>query len=466
MQLSFVEFCKRFAVPLFSWQREAFGAATQRRHDRFVYPLAGISAPRGDGKSHGSAAVGVWRLVAGPPCCDIISSALDLDGARITLDHARAIIRRDASLSDAIDIRANSLHYPAADSRWTITSREHTASRGRHPDVVLMDEAGWLKDDELFSSLLAAQASVPDPLFLVTSTVGRRQAGPLWTVKHLTESGAPHVFWHWHGENRSPKVTKAYLERQRRVLMPAVFAREHQNQWIDGENAFTSAAEVDAAMGHGWTQRHVGERGQVYEGFVDLGLVNDPTVIALGHAEGGLVFIDLLRTFEGSRAKPVKLADVESAIKDLSDRFHVRRWRVESWQGVSAVQSLQRVGLPVELFAPTAKAHAEEWPVLAQRLSSRTIILPKHERLREELLNLTVDLGPAGVRVIDRGRIHQDHAVAVRGVVAGLTTARHLASPEFTAACLAAGSEVASPWASAPLATAGLGHPEDVQDDD
>jgi hypothetical protein len=176
--------------------------------------------------------------------------------------------------------------------------------------------------------------------------------------------------------------------------------------------------------------------------------VNDPTVVALGHAEGGLVFIDVLRTFEGSRAKPVQLADVERTVKDISRAFHVRRWRVESWQGVGAVQSLQRLGLRVELFAPTAKAHAEEWPILAQRLSSRTLVLPKHERLREELLNLTVDLGPQGIRVIDKGRTHQDHAVAVRGVVAALTTARWVDSPEFVTACLEAGELVQVRWPS------------------
>ncbi len=31
------------------------------------------------------------------------------------------------------------------------------------------------------------------------------------------------------------------------------------------------------------------------------------------------------------------------------------------------------------------------------------------------------EVGPQGVKVIDRGRVHQDHAVAVRGVVASLT---------------------------------------------
>jgi LmbE family N-acetylglucosaminyl deacetylase len=85
---------------------------------------------------------------------------------------------------------------------------------------------------------------------------------------------------------------------------------------------------------------------------------------------------------------------------------------------MGAAQSLERAGLPVELFSPTAKAHAEEWPILAQRLASRTLVLPPHARLREELLNLVVEVGPQGVRVIDRGQVHQDHAVAVRGVVA------------------------------------------------
>jgi hypothetical protein len=42
---------------LFDWQREAFGTATRRAADRFLTPLVGISTTRGDGKSHGSAAL-------------------------------------------------------------------------------------------------------------------------------------------------------------------------------------------------------------------------------------------------------------------------------------------------------------------------------------------------------------------------------------------------------------------------
>ena len=110
------------------------------------------------------------------------------------------------------------------------------------------------------------------------------------------------------------------------------------------------------------------------------------------------------------------------SVKDLAKRFRLATIRIESWQGMSAVQSLSALGLPVELYQPTAKSQADEWPVLSQRLAARTLVLPPHARLREELLNLVYEVGPQGCRVIDRGKIHQDHAVAVRGVIAALAS--------------------------------------------
>ena len=416
----FTAFTDHFGIDLFPWQREAFSTATARRRGRFVHRLAGISVPRGDGKSFAGAAVGVWRLLAGPEPQDIISAALDVDGARIVLNHARAIIGAHPDLDRAIETRAHSLLVPATGSRWTVTSREHTASRGRHPTLVIYDEIGWARDDELFASLLAGQASVEDPLVLVISTVGRRQAGPLWTVKMLAEGGDPSVCWWYATENLSPLVTTDFLERQRRILLPGQFAREHQNTWVDTADTFATVAEVDTAMSHGWVELIGGRRDVSAVVFVDLGTVHDPSVIGLMYEDGGRVYLGRLITFQGSAEAPVQLADVEAALVELSTQWCLREIRIESWQGVSAVQSLQRLGLPVELFAPTARSNAEEWPVLAQRLASRTLVLFPHARLREELLNLVYEVGPAGVKVIDRGRVHQDHAVAVRGAVAML----------------------------------------------
>jgi hypothetical protein len=227
------------------------------------------------------------------------------------------------------------------------------------------------------------------------------------------------VFWYYSSENQSPLVTPEFLARQRRLLLPGQYAREHQNLWVDAADSFTTAADVDAAMGHGRTEQLEPEPGVTYVETWDLGLVHDPTVGVLGHVdEHGVVIVDKIITFQGSHEAPVQLATVEACIRDLAARFPCWRIRIESWQGMSAVQSLTALGLPVEVVTPTAKLHSEEWPILAQRLSSHTLVLPPHARLREELLNLSYEVGATGIKVIDKGSVHQDHAVAVRMLVA------------------------------------------------
>ena len=187
---NFLAWCAAFGIQLFDWQREAFGAACQREGGRFVHGLAGISVARGNGKSFGGAAVGAWRLTTGPQPQLVLSAALDFEGAKVILDHAKAILRSHHDLAYAVEIRSDAIVVPSTGSRWLVRSREHTASRGLHPDLVLYDEVGWARDDELFAALLASQASVVDALMLVVSTVGRRKSGPLWRVKELAEGAS------------------------------------------------------------------------------------------------------------------------------------------------------------------------------------------------------------------------------------------------------------------------------------
>ena len=186
----FLAWCRAYGITLYDWQREAFGGATKRKNGKFVHALAGVSSPRGNGKSWAASGCGCWRLQHGPQPQLIVSCALDYEGARICLDHGKAILRSHPDLCVGIEFLADEIRVPSTGSRWLIRSREHTSSRGLHPDLVIYDECGWAKDDELFSSLLAAQSSALDPLMLVVSTVGRSKTGPLWRIKDLAEAQA------------------------------------------------------------------------------------------------------------------------------------------------------------------------------------------------------------------------------------------------------------------------------------
>ena len=276
----FLSYCDYRNKPLYDWKREAFGEVTRRVNGKFKYRLAAVCVARGLGKSKGGADVGEWGLMR-QVRAHVLTAALLTDGAQVVMDYARDDLRDKRG----VEVFAHHIAVPSTGSKWTITSREHTASRGLHPTVVIYDEIGWARDDELFAALLSSQASVEDPLFLVISTVGRRKSGPLWTIKTLAEGGDPSVFWWYSTENLSPRVTKDFLERQRRILLPGQFAREHQNQWVEAADAFTGSAEIDAAMAHGWTEQPDGTPGTGYVMFVDLGAVHDPTVIVVGHSE-------------------------------------------------------------------------------------------------------------------------------------------------------------------------------------
>jgi hypothetical protein len=228
------------------------------------------------------------------------------------------------------------------------------------------------------------------------------------------------VLWWYSTVNRSPRVTAEFLARQRRLLMPGQYRREHENAWVDSADSFTTAAVVDDAMDGSWIESPTGEPGVAYVHAWDLGLVHDPTVGGVAHVEGPWICVDRLLTFQGSREQPVQFADLKEAMSHLRRDFPPTRILIESWQGAAVVQELACDGWPVELVTPTARTVADQWNTLSQALVSRRLVLPVHPRLREELLNLTVEIGPSGPRVVDRGQVHQDHAVVVRMLTAAL----------------------------------------------
>jgi hypothetical protein len=95
----------------------------------------------------------------------------------------------------------------------------------------------------------------------VTSTVGRRQSGPLWTIKELAESGDPRVFWHWHGQNRSPKVTKAFREGNAEFSCPRSSLANIRTSGVDAGDPFTMFCTTSANRGSQSRPRgHAGAR--------------------------------------------------------------------------------------------------------------------------------------------------------------------------------------------------------------
>ena len=83
--------------------------------------------------------------------------------------------------------------------------------------------------------------------------------------------------------------------------------------------------------------------------------------------------------------------------------------------------------LPVETSSMVRPAAAR-----APHSAAVAVVLPAHARLREELLGLVYEVTASGVRVVDRGRVHQDHAVCLRMVCAMLHDHGEMLPDEYT----------------------------------
>ena len=409
-----VAFVMAFDRKPYDFQAATLRSALEINRHGFKHRIVVVSWPRQNGKSTLSGWAALHRFYCDHDPQEIVSVALDRDSARIILNDARRIISNSSVLHDLVDpawgLTKNSIRL--RDGRtWTVKSADAVYSRGLRPTMVLFDELGWSSDDgDLFQVLTAGMAAAPHPLMLITSTVGPIMAGPLWD---LVQADDPAILVFHEHENKSPRITQKYLDEQRAILPPSVYAREHENRWGEGSDVFCTQVDWERA-----TSEYDPARGRDLGPtfcFVDLGWSHDETAIAISKAMDDKVDVIHLRGIRGSRSEPVSLPAVQQHLEDLVGKFGIHEIHIEAPQGLGMAQGLMLKGIQAEVIYPTAKSNSERWGSLYTGLKNGGIRLPKDRILRRQLLTLTIKESLAGWKVIDVPSIHQDRAVAVAG---------------------------------------------------
>lgn len=109
------------------------------------------------------------------------------------------------------------------------------SARGYSPDILVLDEAAFIPDDDI-ASVLPALAATRGRL-LVLTTPGRRKAG--WAYHAWTEGDG------WHRVHvrigTSPRFDVSEEERPRKELGEARWRREHCGEWYEAEDASNPA---------------------------------------------------------------------------------------------------------------------------------------------------------------------------------------------------------------------------------
>jgi phage terminase large subunit-like protein len=371
-----------------------------------------ISRARGWSKTTDLAGIALAAAVAAPDNSKLYWAAADLDQAKLGLDSIRAFRDRTPALQGAIEIRARSVLVPATETVIEFLPADAPGSWGLRPYLIVCDElAQWPETPsavQLWEALTSAVHKVKDARLVVITTAGSPSHWAAKVFENAREDDA------WRVSETSgppPWSDPEKLAAQRRLLPEPAYLRLFENVWTEMAGAFLSAEMIEGCFSLD-PPTETQTRGNHFAG-LDVGLVNDRTGFVIGHREGDEVHLDLVKSWQGSKRKPVRLDDVQEYVYEAWRTYRFRL-KCDPWQAVSLIQALRHKGVRVDQHNFSQGSKAKLAQTLLQSVSDGTLHLFDAEGLRDELLGLRLREMTNGQVTFDhrRGK-HDDMATAL-----------------------------------------------------
>ena len=412
-------------------ERELFTKLTARAHEPLhrVEELGAVVGRRG-GKSRAMATLAVYigglcrhDLAPGERGV-LLCIAPDQKQASIVLDYATAVFEASPILAQLIVNRtADTLELSNAIS---IEVRAASFRRLRGPTyvAVIADEAAfWYSDEfssntdtEILNAVRPGLATTGGPLIIASSPYARK--GVLWELhrRHYGPDSDPLILVA-QGTSRefNPSLKQSVVDRAMERDRAAASA-EYFAQFRTDIETFVAYEIVQACVGD-----HVEMAPLVqhrYSAFCDpSGGSADSFSMAISHADGQRVIIDAIREVK----PPFSPDGVVQEFAELLKSYRIHKVVGDRYAGEFPRERFRVHGIKYDL---SEKPKSDLYRDLLPLLNSGRIVLPKSERLANQLCGLERRVSRAGKDSIDSGPGgHEDVANAVAGA-ADLIAAR------------------------------------------
>lgn len=404
-----------FGDVMASWQRAFFDAVfATERSGKPTHRLVYDERRRGESKTEDLAACALADLATGPDRHRSYAVAADQDQASLILDSVRGFAHRSPMLA-GLEVQRMTVRNPVTGSELRVMSSDDRTAYGIRPRRVYFDELSLQTDERLWNAMWSAVGKSPYSQMVAVSMAGWDFASLGWKIRELASSTPTYYFATRENTELAPWLSPANMREQEATLHPADFARFWECRWTEPKGSWITREMYDQAENGKPSLR--GDGKSTYAGFVDVGLIHDPTAIAVVSRHDDTVVLDEMRTLQGSKTHPVDLEVVEDEVIELTRRFGVKHWVFEAPQAAASVQRLQ-TRLPhvtVELRYPSADSMGRLFGGLYRLFANRQLSIFPHDQLRREALSLAVKTTAGRMKVVESSAIHQDHVVALGG---------------------------------------------------
>ncbi len=376
---------------------------------------------RGTAKTSDSAGVGLSLLLAAPPGARLYIAAADQDQAALAHDSIHGYASRTPIIRGQLEIQARKVIATATGASLEVLASDAASSWGLRPHVLILDEFSAWPDTpgprRFWESLSSAMAKMSGSRMLLVTSAGDPRSLAYEVLVHARKSD----MWRcseWSGP--SPWADPARLAEQRARLPQPVYQALFENIWVEAEGAFLDAAAIRRAFTLPGPSAPVD--GRRYIGALDLGLVNDRTVLAVGHREGSDVHLDAMQVWRGTKASPVSLGEVRDAILAAHRRYELRAVHYDRWQAHRLTEELAESGVRTVPFEFSSASKQRYSGALLQSLNEGTLRLFEPGGLESELAGLTIRTTGSGWTFDHSRRGHDDMSVALALLVLQLSS--------------------------------------------
>jgi len=311
--------------------------------DKRMYTGAVITTPRQQGKSLILQCIGLFMLVMCGMGLNIYSIACDKDQAALVPDRVKKAIKFNPRLAKIVKVTKDVITCPTRDNTWTIMSSDKASAPGITADVILWDELGQLPEYlwSLVYLLLPSQSARSQPLMIIASTMGEAEEGPFNDfLKIARDETEKQTYLYETQEMKSPLTNQALVERDRKVMPPAVFARHYKNTIMRGAS-FLSDDDIEAIIRPVWAKPDSLKYAGDYIG-CDYGLTKDKCAISkITKASDDLYIVDAIKIFRGSKEEPVDLNEAADTAEEMRDK-QTKMMLFDKWQAVATIQKFQK----------------------------------------------------------------------------------------------------------------------------
>ncbi len=389
-----------------------------------VTPYHFLTRARGRSKTGDLAGMAVAVMLEQlAPASRCYALAADRDQGRLLVESIAGFVRRTEGLGDALELGAYRVTARRSGTTLDVLAADAPGAYGLRPAFLVVDElAQWATTPaprQLWEAVTTAMAKIVGARMVVLTSAGDPAHWSYGVLEHARRD----PLWRTHEvPGPPPWIDAKRLAEQRRRLPESSYARLFENRWTAAEDRLVNPEDLAACVTlPGPLEARSGTR---YVVGVDLGLKHDRTVVSIAHAEDALdvpedvrarrVVLDRQLTFAGSRARPVRLGDVEEAIAEASRAYNGAKVVADPWQAVGLCQRLRARGVAVSEFSFSATSVGRLASTLHLLLRDRLLALPDEPELLDELANVRLrETSPGVLRMDHDPDKHDDRAVSL-----------------------------------------------------